>query len=320
MNGLLLAGFDAGQTQTRCRLSRWHQNQWLPIAEGLGSGVIHLHASDGKERFEKALRSSFSKAVGNAGLRSEKALISAAAVGASGIEHDTPLQEQAQHLLARCLNIPSNQCLATGDERTALHGAFPQDAGIVLISGTGMICIGRNDQGKEQRCGGWGWLLDEGGSAQNLGQKGLQLSLRMADGRIPDRPLREKLWRALNCSSAAAIKALVVQPSFGAAGFAQLAPLVVAEAQVGDKDAIAILEQSADCIAEAIAGVAQSLELSAPKICGNGGAFEHLQPFRELIEQAIAKRLSTASWIKGQGDALDGALQLALRQLKRNPD
>ena len=84
--------------------------------------------------------------------------------------------------------------------------------------------------------------------------------------------------------------------------------------------AIAIERTEAHSIAEAIAGVAQSLELSAPKICGNGGAFEHLQPFRELIEQAIAKRLPTASWIKGQGDALDGALQLALRQLKRNPD
>ena len=319
MTSLLIAGFDAGQTHTRCRLSHWQQNQWQAIAEGHGSGVIHLQAPAGEVKFAQAIESSFQAAIKQAELEAEPPTIAAAAIGASGVEQGTPLQLQAQHLLASSLGLATEHCLATGDERTALHGAFPHGTGILLISGTGMICIGRNDQGQEQRCGGWGWLLDEGGSAQNIGQKGLQLSLRMADGRIPDRPLRQKLWSSLDCASAAAVKALVVQPSFGAAGFAQLAPLVVAEAEVGDQDAIAILEQSAHCIAEAIAGVAQGLRLSAPKICGNGGAFEHLQPFRELIEQAIAKRLPTASLIKGQGDALDGALQLALRQLQLNP-
>ena len=315
MNEYFLAGFDAGQTQTRCRLSRWHHDQWYPLAEGLGSGVIHLQATNGEKHFEQALLSSFNQAITNAGLAAEKTLISAAAIGASGIEHGTPLQEQAEQLLGSCLHIPVNQCLATGDERVALHGAFPQGAGIVLISGTGMICIGRNDQGEEHRCGGWGWLLDGGGSAQDLGQQGLQLSLRMADGRLSEWPLRQLLWDAINCSTAAEVKALAVQPNFGAAGFARLAPLVVAEAARGDKRAIKIVQHSAISLAEAVEGVAKNLRLSAPRIAGSGGAFQHLQTFQNQIVQAISERLPDACWSKPHGDACDGALQLALAQL-----
>ena len=42
-----------------------------------------------------------------------------------------------------------------------------------------LIVLGRNENGHEHRCGGWGWLLDGAGSAYDLGHQGLQLTLRM---------------------------------------------------------------------------------------------------------------------------------------------
>ena len=42
---MLLAGFDAGQTSTRCRVSRWQEDGWQIIGEGSGPGVSHLEAS-----------------------------------------------------------------------------------------------------------------------------------------------------------------------------------------------------------------------------------------------------------------------------------
>ena len=142
----MLAGFDAGQTHCRCKLSRWQNGNWEPLGEGKGSGVSHLQATGGETRFMEAIRSSL-QAANPSGLE-----ISAAAVGASGVEQGTALQNRASHLLAASLKLPTAHCIATGDERTALRGAFPNDAGIVLISGTGMIVVGRNDSGLEQRC------------------------------------------------------------------------------------------------------------------------------------------------------------------------
>ena len=97
---------------------------------GHGPGVCHLDAVNGEQRFQDALRLSFSAAAQSMGRGSDppNAAVNAAVVGASGIEQGTTLQERATSLMAAALGLPRQQVLATGDERTALHGAFPQAA------------------------------------------------------------------------------------------------------------------------------------------------------------------------------------------------
>ena len=154
---MLIAGFDAGQTHTRCRLQRLLQTAsesasqseaWRPttVGEGEGSGVSHLEAANGEGRFCNAVLSSLQAALTAAELPQDSRL-DAAVVGASGIEQGTSLQQRGQRLLSQTLQLNEQRVLVTGDERTALHAAFPRAAGIVLISGTGMICLGRNEEG-----------------------------------------------------------------------------------------------------------------------------------------------------------------------------
>ena len=313
----ILAGFDAGQTRCRCRLSVWKDGQLQRLGDGVGPGVSHLDAADGEERFRSAIRSSLNSAQRQWRQRfsldpSEVAPIAAAAIGASGIEAETPLQARGAALLASELQLPEARCLATGDERTALRGAFPDQAGIVLISGTGMIVVGRDANGREHRCGGWGWRLDGAGSAFDIGHHALQLSLKMADGRAPDGKLRHELWEALRCRSAFELKALVVSPNHGADAEAKLAPLVDDAAAQGDADARVILQQSASTLAQAAAVTAQALDLNTPSLCARGGALEHLSAFRELVNKAIFELLPGSTWQSGSGDACDGALACAL--------
>ncbi len=218
--GGLLAGFDAGQTHTRCRLS---QRDGRVVAEGEGSGVSHLGSEQGPERFGRALQSSLEAARRQGG--AALAPLAAAAIGASGIEQDSPTQHLGTDLARQVLGLEA--VLVTGDERTALAGAFaPGQAGISLISGTGAIALGQNEQGRQHRCAGWGWLVDGVGSAMDIGRDGLAISLRMADGRLPETGLKAALWQALGVQQAHELKALVVDSGFGAAGFARLAPVV----------------------------------------------------------------------------------------------
>lgn len=309
---MLFAGFDAGQTRTRCRISRWTADGWMTVCEGQGSGVCHLDAPDGAARFRAAVGSSLKAALG----QRDALELDAAVIGASGIEQGTELQHRAGDLVAQELLMPPDHVLATGDERTALHGAFPDSPGIVLISGTGMICIGRNARGEEARSGGWGWLLDGAGAAFDLGHQGLQLSLRMADGRLPDHPLRQRLWKAMHCHSSAQVKAMVVNPDFGAAGFAALAPLVVTAAEEGLVEASHILRRSAHALTECVITVGGRLELTDPQLAARGGAIEHLQGYRRVIEDVLSHQFPQARWSAASGDACDGALTLArgLRQ------
>jgi N-acetylglucosamine kinase-like BadF-type ATPase len=304
----LLAGFDAGQTHTRCRLS---DLQGRVLAEGEGSGVSHLHSATGPEKFQAALASSLAAARQGLDpeLRQHQPPLAAAAIGASGIEQHSPSQALGTRLAQELLGIEA--VLVGGDESTALAGAFGGGAGIVLISGTGSICVGRNGQGQLHRCGGWGWLLDGGGSAMDIGRDGLALSLRMADGRLRETPLKALLWQALGVQHSHQLKALVVDPNFGAAGFARLAPLVSAQAAGGDPQALAIIERAGEELAMLVEGVAKGLGLEQPPLCCLGGAITHLAPLQRSFQRVLAERLPGTSPQAPLGDACSGALALA---------
>lgn len=314
----LIAGFDAGQTHTTCRLST--ADGTAVLAEGQGPGVSHLAAPGGPARFSQALQESWSQACGElgaSGTAPPPTHLLAAAIGASGIEVGAPVQAAARQLAAQALGLPLTRVVLTGDERTALRGAMGNHAGgIVVISGTGMIAVGRNPAGLEHRCGGWGWLLDGAGSAMDIGRDGLALSLEMADGRRSDSPLRGRVWAGLHVSlndphAAQAIKAKVVAPDFGAAGFARLAPLVVAAADEGDPAAAAVVERSALALAQMVATISQRLGLEAPPVWPMGGALEHLHLLRTRLAAALTRSCPGAQLLAPAGDACSGALALA---------
>ncbi len=318
---VLLAGFDAGQTHTTCRLALRRSDGSLQVlAEGDGPGVSHLAAAAGEERFTAALTISLERARTAATHSSEGLALTtslqAAVVGASGIEQGSAVQQLGTALAAAALGLPLQRVLVSGDERTALHGAFGGRPGIVVISGTGCIALGRNAQGEEHRCGGWGWLLDRSGSACDIGRDALSLSLEMADGRHPDTGLRATLWNALKLDPAdpqagQRIKALVVTPAFGAAGFARLAPLIDRHAMGGDTDAEAILARSVAALVAMVGASARKLQLTTPDVCAVGGAFEHLTRLRELFKARLELEWPSSRLQAPQGDACQGALSLA---------
>jgi len=343
----LIAGFDAGQTHTTCRLAEADSGRVL--AEGQGPGVSHLACADGPARFQAALRISLAAARRQGGaiqataadaaaaplsaaaaatLAADRELpLLAAAIGASGIETGSAVERQGLALAAAALGLPAARLWLGGDERTALRGAFPDRAGIVVISGTGTIAVGRSGEaaaGREHRCSGWGWILDGAGSAFDIGRDGLALSLQMADGRLPDGRLRQALWRALALDPAdpeapQAIKALVVRTGFSPSGVAQLAPVVEALAQEADPQAVAILRRHAEALVLSVAGVARALQLSAPPVATLGGAILHLRCFRALFGAALQQALPHAGLVPAAGDAASGALALAREQLMGPP-
>jgi glucosamine kinase len=314
---LLIAGFDAGQTHTRCRLAWLHgDGSWHQLSEANGSGVCHLAAADGPMHFQAALASSRNAALRAAGLAADQPL-AAACIGASGIEANTPVQALGQQLGAATLQIEPAQVVVLGDERTALAGAFQTGAGILVISGTGCIAIGCDTHGHQHRCGGWGWLLDGAGSAMDIGRDALAISVQMADGRLAETCLRDHLWRALSATSAQAVKAAVVDPQFGPAGFAELAPVVNALALQGDQQAERVIKRSAAALATMVSTVAGALALSSPRVCGVGGALTHLAALRNAFAQALEQACPGARLVPPVGDACAGALRLAAQAALR---
>lgn len=114
----LIAGFDAGQTHTTCRLAA--AGSGAVLAEGQGPGVCHLLGPNGPDRFGRALGQSLQQGLDQL----SPGRLVAAGIGASGIEVGTPVQDQARQLAAAALGLPLQGVLVTGDERTALRGRW----------------------------------------------------------------------------------------------------------------------------------------------------------------------------------------------------
>jgi N-acetylglucosamine kinase-like BadF-type ATPase len=132
------------------------------------------------------------------------------------------------------------------DIHILLSGEIPEGDGACIICGTGSACFLR--RGDEViRIGGWGYLLDSGGSGYDIGRDALEAALRHFDGRgeatILSALLEEHLGGAVNTRITDIYRE-------GKPYIAACAPLVFHAARQGDPVAEAILNRNARKLAE----------------------------------------------------------------------
>ncbi|MDQ3388406.1 MAG: hypothetical protein M3483_02760, partial [Gemmatimonadota bacterium] len=138
------------------------------------------------------------------------------------------------------------------DGEIALDGALGGVAGILLIAGTGSVAYGRAEDGRIERCGGWGMFVGDEGSGYALGRAGLCAALRAEDGRGEETLLLPGLL------AAAALRTVrEIPPWVGRATKADIAALaspVLELAQEGDAVALRLVHAEArECARHAIA-------------------------------------------------------------------
>lgn len=121
--------------------------------------------------------------------------VATAGFGLSGIDRPAQIGLLREKLP---LVLPRLRGLWIGnDALPALRAGAGALRGIVLIAGTGSICFGVTQDGQSVRVGGWGADLGDEGSGYWIGLRGLQAACRMADGRIPETPLLQRVLTKL---------------------------------------------------------------------------------------------------------------------------
>ena len=140
------------------------------------------------------------------------------------------------------------------------------------------------------RLGGWGQLLDESGSAYDVGKDALRHALAVEDGLEEKSLLSKRLSEELGDPIFASIPMIYEK---GRAYIASLAPLVCECAENGDEKSLAILEKNAQRLAKLLT-VARTRYGAEEFICA-GGFFKNLR-FREMVAE------------KSKGSLIDPAL------------
>lgn len=152
------------------------------------------------------------------------------------------------------------------DVDNALEMCLQGHDGVAVIAGTGSIAFAQKN-GERQRVGGWGYLLDGGGSGYNLGRDALEAAFRDMDGRGRKTILTQLLEARFGKPLDQAIPELY---SGGKRLIASLAPLVFEACGMADAEAAGVLRRNAAYLAELIQTAAKFVgDPTAPVVvCG----------------------------------------------------
>ena len=241
-------GIDAGGTKTVCQLA---DSQGAIVSESRGGGA-NLQAA-GELQVEKVLHDVMEEAIGDRPI-----VPSVICLGIAGV--DRPDDGAIVRGIMKRIGYKA-RVLVVNDALVALEAGAPQQPGVVIISGTGSICYGRNARGEAARSGGWGYVLGDEGSGYWIGRAALRAVLREADERGPRTALTRLLLEHFGVDRAQNIIHQVYHTNLKPAAIGALARCVHAAYLEGDQVAVGILRGAANELEGAALSVARRLQL-----------------------------------------------------------
>jgi N-acetylglucosamine kinase-like BadF-type ATPase len=270
----LVVGMDAGGTKTRAfAVTRAGDI----VGRGAGGGANLLSSPDPQGSIAAALREALAGRIPDA-----------VVLSCAGGERDAD-RAKGRAILASLLG-PEVAVEVTHDAKAALYAGNAAGCGVVLISGTGSIAYGRNDQGSEARCGGWGYLVGDEGSAVWIGQEGLRAASYDHDGRGSPTTITRHLFEDLGVTDFNGVLPLLYGRPHPSPAILAATRAVARAFTEHDGIAANIVQRGARLLAGMAATVAHELLLDGGPVYLAGGAFENVRP----LEKAVRIELLTA--------------------------
>lgn len=300
MNYIL--GIDGGGTKTRLLMTDRSGNF---IAESEG-GPTNLNAT-GYESVKTVLADIISSVLEKTGATSSDCLsLCMGSAGAGRADEKSKLTEILKNMGFKC------RLTVTDDVTTALYGGLDGSPGIMLISGTGSICLGRNPKGEMYRCGGWGHIMGDEGSGYDIGRNVLTAVMRGYDGRAPETAMTSMVLEYLSLKSPEDLIEYVYRSGAGKKEIAALAKFADLGCDIKDTAAEFILEQSAHELYLAIVTVIDRLQFGpAPEVCLGGGVLNRSSYLKDNLTALLKRSYPDISIVPMKKDAAWGAVYLA---------
>ncbi len=224
----LLLGIDGGGTSTIAILAD-ATGKHLGRGE---AGPSNIQAV-GVETGLRALDDSISRAFQNANL--PRSTVGSICLGLAGIDRQEGLD--IIHGWADRQRI-ADRVRVANDATLLLAAGTPEGWGLAVIAGTGSIAFTITPDGTPDgtpgRCGGWGYLLGDEGSAYLLALEALRAACRSHDGVAPPTALVDLLVKKMGLTSPPEFIPAVYRGAWDRSAIAGLAPLVLECAERGD--------------------------------------------------------------------------------------
>jgi N-acetylglucosamine kinase-like BadF-type ATPase len=152
------------------------------------------------------------------------------------------------------------------DAEIALHGIGKNKAGLVVIAGTGSVCIGQNKRGATYSAGGWGPLAGDEGGGAGIALNALHKIAKASDGRGRATVLSDIAVDYFRAGKLENLSVAIYAPQVDNARIAGFARHVGEAASRGDKVAIEILREAGFELGMAAFAVIKKLNLQRTKV------------------------------------------------------
>ena len=199
-----------------------------------------------------------------------------------------------------------------GDHEIALAGAI-QGHGAILIAGTGAVCFGRDMAGNLFRTGGYGYLIDDGGSGYALGRDILAAVVRAFDGRGPATCLTDLVYQQLPVQDISQLITWLYAPETGKKEIGSLAPLLLKAMEQDDEAALKIAHKAVDDLAELVIASWRKTGMADGELAFFGSIFQYYDCIREGLIQRLNEALPGVNIIEAHHPAAHGAAMLAMQ-------
>lgn len=203
------------------------------------------------------------------------------------------------------------------DVYVAFEGAHYGKSGILVVAGTGSLAYGRDDEGTIERCGGWSEFFGDEGSGYWIGKKLLESFSKQSDGRRGKTQLYQLVKNYFGLLPEESDFEILLRKecnSGNRAATASLNYIVKQAADMGDTQALEILNQSAKEISELICALIRKLHFQGNiAVAFSGGLFNMEQYITKPVDNILKKNYNL-TLIKPYLGPCCGAVILAIEK------
>lgn len=294
-------GIDGGGSKTTCVVG--DETSVLATATAGGMNLVRSGEAQARTNLHEVIRQACAAA------KVDPSQITRACLGTTGAG-----RPEAAELLRKIVRevLPA-EIKVVGDTVIALHAAFENGVGIVVIAGTGSIAYGRNQDGQTGRAGGWGYAISDEGSGQWIGRTAVSAVFRAHDEGESSRLFRLvcNAWGVNGIDEMVRVANAVPPPDFFA-----LVPSVLEAADAGDALARSVITQAGTELATLAKIVIRRIfetQANVP-LAMSGGVFRNSALVRQVFYNSVRSEHPDAKISSSVIDPVKGALALARAQ------
>lgn len=182
--------------------------------------------------------------------------------GLAGVRRED-LRQFARKLIVQRLGVKQVEVLT--DAEIALYGTTLGKQGLVVIAGTGSVCIGQNSKGEKFSAGGWGPLAGDEGGGAGIARRALQAIAKASDGRGKATALSQVAVDYFRAGCLEDLSVAIYAPQVDNAKVAGFARYVIEAAKGGDEVAIEVLKEAGEELGLAAVAVIRKLRMEKYK-------------------------------------------------------